>query len=101
MLYDEDGNPYVEPPLLPEDQRIFYIVRDYGRMYKSYNALEEKVKKLEEKLAKINTLNFVQRKSEQDWKDAVRHAWKWMKRHGVEPSPFLKAFVERKLLFIK
>ena len=49
MLYDEEGRAYVEPPLLPEEQHLRYIVRDYHRMYKEFYKLEDKVAKMGEK----------------------------------------------------
>ena len=33
MLYDEEGKAYIEPPLIPEEQNLLYIVKDYRRMY--------------------------------------------------------------------
>ena len=33
MLYDEEGNAFIERPLIPEEQNLMYIVKDYRRMY--------------------------------------------------------------------
>jgi hypothetical protein len=45
MLYDEEGRVYVEPPLIPEEQHLMYIVKDYRRMYGEYWKLKVHNKK--------------------------------------------------------
>lgn len=50
MLYDEEGRPYVEPVLLPEEKHLLYIVKDYGRMFKENRALLDKNERLRDSL---------------------------------------------------
>lgn len=61
MLYDEEGLPYIEPPLLPEDEHLRYIVQDYQRMYKENIRHEHKIKRLAETNTKMAHYNFFMR----------------------------------------
>jgi hypothetical protein len=61
MLFDEDGQAYVEPPLLPEDTNVFWIVADYRRMYDTQKKMHRKMKKLAEKNSQMAHYNFFMR----------------------------------------
>ena len=102
MLYDEEGRAYVERPLIPEEQHLFYIVRDYKRMYHDYWSIKSKVEKLQETNVKLSNCNFALTRNMQAYRDAIRHAIKhaikYMKKHGVNPSPYLLDFTKRKLI---
>ena len=58
MLYDEEGKAYIEPPLIPEEQNLLYIVKDYRRMYGEYWKLKEHNKKLGSTNTKIENYNY-------------------------------------------
>ncbi len=98
MLYDEEGRAYVERPLIPEEQHLFYIVRDYKRMYHDYWSIKSKVEKLQESNVKLSNRNFALVRNMQEYRDAIRHAIKYMKKHDVNPSPYLLDFTKRKLI---
>lgn len=51
MLYDKDGRPVPEPPILPQEHHLFYIVKDYRRMFIEYH----RMKKDNERLRKSNS----------------------------------------------
>ena len=61
MLYDEEGRPYVEPPILPEDFNTFWIVADYRRMYGLHWKMQRKIKRLGEKNCQMANYNFFMR----------------------------------------
>lgn len=94
MLYDEEGRAYVERPIIPEEQNLLYIVKDYRRMYGEYWKLKEHSKKLGTTNTKISNQNFALRGINQELRDVVRHCLKWMKKKGIEPSPYLDNFVK-------
>lgn len=98
MLYDEEGRAYVERPLIPEEQHLFYIVRDYKHMYHDYWAIKAKVKKLQETNMRISHKELAQKREIQAYREAIKHAITYMKKHGVEPSPYLLDFIKRKLI---
>lgn len=98
MLYDEEGRAYVERPLIPEEQHLFYIVKDYSRMYHDYHALKSKVTKLQENNVRLSNHNFALTREVREYREAIRHAMKYMKKHGIEPSPYLMDIRKRKLI---
>lgn len=98
MLYDEEGRPYVERPLIPEEQHLFYIVKDYSRMYHDYHFLKSKVEKLRETNMRMSNNDFALKREIRAYREAIKHAMKYMKKKGVEPSPYLKDFMKRKLI---
>lgn len=58
MLYDEEGRPYVEPPLLPEERHLMYIVKDYARMYRENQALQNRNERLRDSLRRGNGYQY-------------------------------------------
>ena len=58
MLYDEEGRAYVEPPLLPENVHLRYIVSDYRRMYIANKELERRNQRLRDNLRGLNGLQY-------------------------------------------
>ena len=98
MLYDEEGRAYVERPLIPEEQHLFYIVRDYKRMYHDYWAIKAKVTKLQENNIRLSNHNFALTREIRESREAMRHAIKYMRKNGIEPSPYLLDFMKRKLI---
>ena len=58
MLYDEEGRPFIERPLLPEDFNTFWIVKDYRRMYDTYAKMERKIQKQSETIQRMAQHDF-------------------------------------------
>jgi len=98
MLYDEEGRAYVEPPLLPENQHLRYIVKDYHRMYNDYGKLEANIKRLRETNTRMANQNYAMRRHEQELRDIIRHCVKWMKKNGLEPSPYINNYIKENRL---
>lgn len=96
MLYDEDGNAYVEPPIIPTEQHVFNVVKDYKRMFIEFHRMKKREKKHLDALDKANKTVQWQHNRIVELTDVVRHCFKYMKRHGVIPSPFLQDFVKRR-----
>ena len=94
MLYDEEGKAYVEPPLIPEEQNIMYIVKDYIRMYGEYSSMQAKIKRLQETNTMLAHKNFSQQRFICKLKEVIKHCIKWMKKKNVEPSPYLDNFIK-------
>ena len=98
MLYDEEGKAFVEPPLIPEEQNLLYIVKDYRRMYGEYWKVKNHAKKLGETNTKIANQNYILRKIHQEQRNVIKHCLKWMKKKGIEPSPFLENYIKENRL---
>ena len=94
MLYDEEGKAYVEPPLIPEEQNLLYIVKDYRRMYGEYSSMQAKIKRLQETNTMLAHKNFAQQRFIYRLKEVIKHCIKWMKKKNVEPSPYLDNFIK-------
>ncbi len=94
MLYDEEGKAYVEPPLIPEEQNLMYIVKDYRRMYGEYSSMQTKIKRLQETNTMLAHKNFSQQRFICRLKEVIKHCIKWMKKKNVEPSPYLGNFIK-------
>lgn len=94
MLYDEEGKAYVEPPLIPEEQNLMYIVKDYRRMYGEYSSMQTKIKRLQETNTMLAHKNFSQQRFICRLKEVINHCIKWMKKKNVEPSPYLDNFIK-------
>ena len=98
MLYDEEGRAYVERPIIPEEQHLMYIVKDYRRMYNEHGKMLAHIKKLQETNTKLANQNFAMRHHEQEQRDVIRHCVKWMKKNKINPSPFLDNYVKENRL---
>lgn len=98
MLYDEEGKAYVEPPLIPEEQHLMYIVKDYRRMYNKHGKMLAHIKKLGETNTKVAHHNYFLVRKNQELCDVIRHCIKWMKKKGIEPSPFLDNYMKENRL---
>ena len=98
MLYDEKGRPYVEPPLIPEEQNLLYIVKDYRRMYNEHGKMLAHIKKLGATNMKLANHNYSLTHKNQEQRDVIRHCIKWMKKKGIEPSPFLDNYMKENRL---
>ena len=89
MLYDEEGNPYVEPPLLPEDKHLEYIVKDYQRMYHKIKHLEQKVERMRKTNTRISNLNYSQFRIIFEYAKALQHCIEVMQKHNIKLSPYM------------
>lgn len=98
MLYDEQGRAYVEPPLIPKEQNLMYIVKDYRRMYNEHWRLKVHNKKLGETNVKLSNHNYLLTNKNQEQRDVIRHCMKWMKKKGIEPSPFIDKYAKENRL---
>jgi hypothetical protein len=98
MLYDEEGRTYVEHPIIPEEQHLMYIVKDYRRMYGEYWKLKVHNKKLGETNMKLANHNYSLTHKNQEQRNVIRHCLKWMKKNGIEPSTFLKNYSQENRL---
>ena len=94
MLYDEEGKAYVEPPLIPEEQNLMYIVKDYRRMCGEYSSMQAKIKRLQETNTMLAHKNFSQQRFICRLKEVIKHCIKWMKKKNVEPSPYIDNFIK-------
>ena len=94
MLYDEEGRAYIERPIIPEEQHLMYIVKDYRRMYNEKDKMLARIKKLGETNTKVANHNYSLTHRNQEQRDVIRHCVKWMKKNGIEPSQFLKNYVK-------
>ena len=82
MLYDEEGQPYVEPPLLPEDIHVFNIVCDYQSMFKKNVAMTQKNQELRESLARQSGLIYAQFRIIYDQQKAIERLIKKLRNRG-------------------
>lgn len=94
MLYDEEGNPYVEPPLLPEEQHLAYIVKDYQRMYRKCRHLEQKVERLGENNTRISNLNYSQFRIIFEYAKGLKHCIEVMQKNGIRLSPYMVNIIQ-------
>ena len=86
MLYDEEGRPYVEPPLLPEDVHVFNIVCDYQSIFKENVAMTKKNQELRESLSRQSGLIYAQFRVIRDQQKAIEMLIKKLRNH-VEVIP--------------
>ena len=98
MLYDEEGRTYVEHPIIPDEQHLMYIVKDYRRMYGEYWKLKVHNKKLGATNMKLANHNYSLTHKNQEQRNVIRHCLKWMKKNGIEPSTFLKTYSQENKL---
>ena len=92
MLYDEYGRAYVEPPLIPEEQNLLYIVKDYRRMYGEYSSMQAKVKRLQETNTMLANRCFSQQRLINKMMTIIKHTFKWLDKKKIAPSVKLDKF---------
>ena len=98
MLYDEEGNVHIEYPIIPEEQHLMYIVKDYRRMYNEHDKMLAHIKKLGETNIKLAQHNYSLTHKNQEQRGVIRHCLKWMKKKGINPSPFLDNYAKENRL---
>ena len=102
MLYDEEGKAFVEPPLIPEDQHLYYIVKDYSKMCRQVDRLEKKNLKLRETIRKVNAQQFAYSRLVYRRCNALDKMARIMKKNGLDvPSDIRILMEENKLLYRK
>lgn len=94
MLYDEEGKAYIEPPLIPEEQNLMYIVKDYRRMYNEYWKMQKRIKRLQESNTMLAQKNFSQQRLINRLMTIIKHTFKWLGKKKIEPSPALQSFAK-------
>lgn len=92
MLYDEQGRAYVECPVIPEEQNLMYIVKDYRRMYNEYSRMERHIKKLKETNTMLAQKNFSQQRLINRLMTIIKHTFKWLEKKKISPSVKLDKF---------
>lgn len=95
MLYDEEGRAYVERPIIPEEQHLMYIVKDYRRMYVENQQLRQYNKQLKKSNKELRDRNFRQARKITEAYNVINHCVKYMKKCGIEPSSFLAEFIKK------
>ena len=95
MLYDEEGKAYIERPIIPEEQHLMYIVKDYRRMYVENQQLRQQNKQLEKSNKGLRDRNFRQANKITEAYDVINHCIKYMKKCSIEPSTFLVEFIKK------
>jgi hypothetical protein len=92
MLYDEEGKAYIEPPLIPEEQNLLYIVKDYRRMYNEYWKMQRHIRKLQETNTMLAQKNFSQQRLINKLMTIIKHTFKWLEKKKIAPSVQLDKF---------
>ena len=94
MLYDEEGRAYVERPIIPEEQNLLYIVKDYRRMYNEHSKMLAHIKKLQDADTRLAHHNYSLTHKNQEQRNVIRHCLKWMKKNGIKTSTFLDKYIK-------
>lgn len=84
MLYDEEGRAYVEHPIIPDEQNLMYIVKDYRRMYNTHWAMQAKIKKLQENNIKMSNRCFSQLRYIQRQRDALKLCIRLLEKNNIK-----------------
>ena len=84
MLYDAQGRPYVEPPLLPESLIVHNIVKDYQRMFLSYDEIKSRLRQLERQNAELTLEVHTLRQTAQQRLMLLRYVIRYIKRSGLK-----------------
>lgn len=92
MLYDEQGRPYVEPPLLPESLVVHNIVKDYQRMFYEYYKMKSQFELLQKQNSELKLEVYTLRRIAQQHVMVLRHAIRYMKRHGLKLTSELSKY---------
>ena len=98
MLYDEEGKVYVEPPLIPEEQHLMYIVKDYRRMYNENGKMLAHNKKLGATNMKLANRNYSLTRKNQEQREVIKYCLRLLKNSGIKPTPYLNNYVKENKL---
>ena len=92
MLYDEEGNVFIERPLIPEEQNLMYIVKDYRRMYNVYHGMQAKIKRLQENNIKMSNRCFSQLRYIQRQRDALKLCVRLLEKNNIKLPKSVEEF---------
>ena len=92
MLYDEEGRAYVERPIIPEEQNLMYIVKDYKRMYSEYSSMQARIKRLQETNTMLSHKCFSQQRLINKMMTLIKDTFKWLNKKNIAPSVQLDKF---------
>lgn len=92
MLYDEEGRPYIEPPLLPEDVHVLWIVKDYKRMFEKNRKLEARNRALRESNQRVSGLQFAQHRIIVEQKRMMDRLVSILRAHSLEVPKDIRDF---------
>jgi hypothetical protein len=92
MLYDEEGRAYVERPIIPEEQNLMYIVKDYKRMYSEYSSMQARIKRLQESNTMLAHRCFSQQRLINKMMTLIKDTFKWLNKKKIAPSVQLDKF---------
>ena len=92
MLYDEEGNAFIERPLIPEEQNLMYIVKDYRRMYNVYHGMQAKIKRLQENNIKMSNRCFSQLRYIQRQRDALKLCVRLLEKNNIKLPKSVEEF---------
>ena len=93
MLYDAQGRPYVEPPLLPESLIVHNIVKDYQRMFYEYHKMKSQFEPLQKQNSELKLEVYTLRRTAQQHVMILHHAIRYMKKHGLKLTSELSKYV--------
>ena len=83
MLYDEEGKAYIEPPLLPENEHLQYIVRDYARMLLDREKTAEDNRRLKKRYRELIGLQYAYYRMIQQQHNQIRKLMKMLKSKNM------------------
>ena len=98
MLYDEQGRAYVERPIIPEEQHLMYIVKDYRRMYNEHGKMLAHIKNLQDACTRLAQHNYSLIRKNQEQRDVIKRCFKRMTNSGVKLLPFLERYKKQNRL---
>ena len=98
MLYDEEGRAYIEHPIIPEEQHLMYIVKDYRRMYDENANMRAEINKLQEENKRVANHNYALIRKNQEQRDVIKRCFKRMINSGVKLLPFLERYAKENRL---
>lgn len=93
MLYDAQGRPYIEPPLLPESLIVHNIVKDYQRMFYEYHKMKSQFEPLKKQNSELKLEVYTLRRTAQQHVMILHHAIRYMKKHGLKLTNELSKYV--------
>jgi hypothetical protein len=98
MLYDEQGRAYVERPIIPEEQHLMYIVKDYRRMYNMHKKMQAYIQKSDEVIKRSANRNYALIRINREQRDVIIRCIKWMKKKDINLPPFLDNYAKENRL---
>ena len=94
MLYDEEGRAYIEHPIIPEEQHLMYIVKDYRRMYNMHKKMQAYIQKSDEVIKRSASRNYALIRINREQRNVIERCFKWMKKKGIPLSSYLDKYAK-------